>query len=727
MNFNDKSSIRIEMGKMKINICASTMLITTIILLILTDISILINMEFVRPIFTFFMFFLMPGLLILDIIGYYSRDIFKMLLFAISLSISFKYFIGLILNYSFVSIGFAKPLTLYPIVFSLSFSMLLLSFIAYYRKQNQCYIYEINVKKSVNNKLISPLLLSILFPFLGIIGIYYMNLTKSNIILMILFSLIIVWFIVVTAFSKKTIDITYPIGILMISSSILLIGALDGNFLKPGDIEGEFESLKIILSNSVWTSQVGNNRLLASLSVSLLPAIDQILLGIDKLYIYKLIYPILISFIPLGCYILYKIYLPPVHASLSAFFYIAQLAYMYSLITQMRIGIALLFFISFFILYFDKNSSVARSILLIIFSLSLVVSYYALPVIFLFIAISVYTISNIISKISAEKKFPHININIILISFIAIFIWWEQLTWRAFTLYVKYFRDAFLSLTTPTTYAPTSDFQTMTSLYDKTIPEIITLSVNYIFLIIMAVSVIVLIIQYMKNDERKLFDIPYLISMTAVFAIIASFVIMPSLERNYTIYRMYLIILVILSPAIVVLIDSIPSRFNFKKIILTILTFLLIIQFMCSTFYLHQLMGVPYSEFLSKDSERYLAYHIDDSDVNAAIWLKNHIYDQEIKVLTDVRGGAGKGLFAYAYEGSAVTGSDTSLAERLRLLDKENTLINNFILFRRSNIEGGLIIDKTSWKPNLKLSDYEIVINSNQLIYNGGPRIYFAN
>jgi len=722
MFYSRNNYIRAEEGFLKISMDSKFVLFWILFIILYSNLMIVSNLIILRQVWTFITFFILPGILILKTLKYPFSNIYKVILFSISLSIFFKYSIGLMLNYLFLSMGYFKPLTFYPIIIALNLGLLALCSIYYYQSRYEIFNYSFNINYKDN--MLSPLVMSLIFPFISIFGSYQMNTIQDNNILILLFMLICIWFFVCSKYNKKIPDITYPIGILMVSSSILLIGGLYSSYSKPNDILGEFESFNIILSNLYWYNDVGSNRLLASLSVSLLPVIDYHLLGIDKIYIYKIVYPLLISFIPFGCFILYTSYIKPFYAFLASFFYIAQIPFMYSLTDQMRIGISLLFFISFFILYFDKNRSIAKSTLQIIFLLCLICSYYVLPLIVLYLLLMIYG-STFLIKARNPKNKSDINATYILICFIFIYVWWQQLTSPAFSVFVIYIKTALIELVTNSSTANSADVQIMLNLSGKTVPELIMIVVNDLSFVILGSSIMVLIYNCLKKG-KKIIDHEYLTSMIALFGLNVFFVLNSFANTSYSGYRLYLISLIILAPAIVywiISIDKNKSHKIAKNITLFIVVFLFI-QFVSSTFVLHQVMGENYSEYFSEDSERNSAYYVSVTDVNAANWIKENVQPQQTEVLIDVSTSCG--IFTFVYDEKVKIRPNPILYEYLSSNMTNNIEKNIYLFVRNKNLKNDIIFDKNAWRDNIKFSEYEEIIDRNNLVYNSNTKVYFT-
>lgn len=143
---------------------------------------------------------------------------------------------GLNYLYPFIS----EPLSLFPLFVTFNIIIILLSIIAYHKNQEEFKIQKIfNFKVDTNNKLISPMIFSTIFPFLAFFGTYLMNITNNNSILLLLLFLIPIYFVVIIGLRNKISNSTYPFAILMVSLSFLMHG-LTSNYLIGRDNHLEF-------------------------------------------------------------------------------------------------------------------------------------------------------------------------------------------------------------------------------------------------------------------------------------------------------------------------------------------------------------------------------------------------------------------------------------------------------------------------------------------------------
>jgi len=101
---------------------------------------------------------------------------------------------------------------------------------------------------------------------------------------------------------KKT---YYPIAIFSITLSLLLHTSLISNYVWGWDLQTEIYLADLVLQNAYWNfTQISNYN--AMLSITVLAPIYSYMLNMKLVWVFKIVYPILFSFLPLGLYHIYK-------------------------------------------------------------------------------------------------------------------------------------------------------------------------------------------------------------------------------------------------------------------------------------------------------------------------------------------------------------------------------------------------------------------------------------
>lgn len=129
----------------------------------------------------------------------------------------------------------------------------------------------------------------------------------------------------------------------------------------------------------------------AMLSVVMLAPIFSILYNIPLIWIYKIIYPILFSLVPIGLLKVFQKQTNDKVAFLSCFYFISILTYYSEMISLARQQIAELFLVIIIVVMLDENLTLTnKAIMYTIFGFSLAVSHYGLYYLFIFSLLLLY-------------------------------------------------------------------------------------------------------------------------------------------------------------------------------------------------------------------------------------------------------------------------------------------------------------------------------------------------
>lgn len=332
-----------------------------------------------RQIVGFIFLTFIPGMLILRILRVHNISATESLLYSVGLSIAFVMFAGLFTNFVLPLIGISKPIAALPVVITLAIFTLILGAIAYQRDKG---FSETRPKGQFNIKKVLSLsyLPLFLLPIIAIIGAQLVNLYQNN--LLILFFLIVIGCVVaLVAFDRFPKD-AYPLIIIMIAVSILLHVSLISSQLNGADMHVEYYFQNQVLLNNHWDSSIMHTYNTA-LSVVLLSPIYSLLLNMEAIWVFKIIYPLIFCFAPLILFQIFRGQIGDKKAFLAVLFFMAMPMFV-GIPMGVRNYIAQLFFALVILLMVDRKLALnQRTTLAIIFAISLIVSHYALGYIFL--------------------------------------------------------------------------------------------------------------------------------------------------------------------------------------------------------------------------------------------------------------------------------------------------------------------------------------------------------
>ena len=252
------------------------------------------NIPFLREFLSIIYLLFVPGILIIRILRLHKLGSVETLLYTVGLSITTLMFLGLLLNTIGPVIGLLKPISLIPLIITISIFVIILSVMSYLRDKDYVDPDFINIMD-----LMSPA------TFLAIFRTYLMSWYKIN-ALLILFILLLSLIVILFAYNRISRKL-YPLIIYIFSVSILFQTSLISSYVTGFDIQQEYYLANLVITNSFWNSNL-NFVVNSMLSVTILAPILSIFSKIDLNWILKIIYPALLALVPLGLFRFYIIF-----------------------------------------------------------------------------------------------------------------------------------------------------------------------------------------------------------------------------------------------------------------------------------------------------------------------------------------------------------------------------------------------------------------------------------
>ena len=633
--------------------------------LFLTDLVILLDIPVLRQIFGFLFLIILPGFLILQILKLNKIGFAEKFVLSVGLSIFFLMLFGLLLNNLSLSLDYKQPLATIPLLVSFNFVFVVLAIIGGYKRNKNLIFSRQNLNLSISEK--AFLTVPILFPALSILGTHLMKTTDNNIILMFLLFLIPIYVVFVCFFNQKFSKRLYPVVILLISISLLLIFMLRFPHICGHDVHCEYGYFfQTTLDNLHWAI-IGHSTLDACLSISLLPTIFQSILNVNaQEYLFKAIYVSICSFTPLAIYILSRKYIGDLYAFLASFFVMSQSTFL-AAAGSPRTSLAI-FFVALAVMVFfnDKIDPLKKRILFIVFMLSMVVSHYSTTYIFFFIILFCWLVVEILLRIFSFKK--DITSTIVILFFAFIFFWYSQVTDVPFKSGVGFIGNTFSELNN--FFIEESRAPQFKQLTGQELAYPILSRANLAFtwgtFILIGLGVLTMLKSTVKLKNpvflKTKFEMEYLVMAMACSGLLVVMVALPFVSRGYGIPRLYSLVLVILSVCFVIggmtlshflskertgakketlfackkgLRENISQQ-TFKKhfasksvgsengsevLAYLIILLILIPYFLFMSGAMYQIFGAPTSLNLNSEGKGYDIEYLHDSESCAAKWL----------------------------------------------------------------------------------------------------------
>lgn len=219
-------------------------------------------------------------------------------------------------------------------------------------------------------------------PILSVIGTLFVRFHSNTILLVMVFLLSLVPILV--AFNKISLD-KFDLAIVAVSLALLYCVTLSTDSLWGADIHEEYYFANLVKTNYTWDSTIPNS-INAVLSIVMLAPISSLVLDMPLLWIFKILYPLLFSFVPLTLYRVFKKQTSEKIAFLSVFLFVSVFTFYTEMIGLARQQIAEVFLALLTLVIVDGIAladSKKRNPLLYVFGASLVFSHYAVAYIFI--------------------------------------------------------------------------------------------------------------------------------------------------------------------------------------------------------------------------------------------------------------------------------------------------------------------------------------------------------
>lgn len=697
--------------------------IITLVLLISMYIVNLFNISYLSSAIGFLLFIFVPGFFLQKILRLGNGDYAKVTLFSVGLSIALDMLIGLAVNALSPLIG--TSLASVPLV--LNITTLILS------------LFAGGISLSIGNISLSyPILFSFLLIPLGFAGALQEEISGSSYLLFLLIGVISILVILATFFKRYFHTREYWLLLFLISFSLLFFissdTALRTNFiLGNGDQNLEYYTFRSTEMISYWNparrpvytwgSWISPITLFYSMiSITILPTVAHAMLGLDETWTFKILYPLVMSFVAIGLYKLYNTLMSERKAFLATFFFMA---------VSVGIGwgparqnIAQLFYVLLFLLIFDKTIDPwKRNLIFAIFGFSLVISHYSLSDIFLFLVVFTWLGSHVVNYIKSKPLSyrPNFTLDKVIIYSTFILFWDVFVSWSAILESVAVSMELIISHI-GNFFSIESRGTALQGLGLTASPTIFHQVSKYVFILTEFLLFLGFLYLFGKrrNHTDEKFGFEYTIISALNLAIIFMAILIPSLADTFLMSRFYQTTLIVLAPLMILGIemvcDHIPRMRKQETASLGLSLIVLLSLFFFQSGFVY---GVTKDEndYLWLSSSRWsnqqLYNHIEtDQDVFGAYWLSGFSNVTSISVYADLRSSSSV-LPAYGV---------IPLQNMLELSNQTRILPDAFIYLSRQNIVDGTMVKlREVWNTSQILS---MLNDQNRVYSNGGSEIF---
>jgi len=674
-----------------------------------------------------------PGIIIIRLLNLHRLGVGVTILLSVGLSISFIMFSGFILNFVLSFLKFESPLSYTNVVIFIITLVAILSILSY--RINKFYHSELPPLQ-----ISSLALYLLLLPVVSILGTYLINFYNNNILLLILIVLIaLIPFLV--ALNKIPSEL-YSLSLVVIAISLLFHYSLISMYLTGWDIHTEYYTYKLVVNNAYWNSNMYSN-INGMLSIAILPVVYSYFLKMEGGWIFKIVYPIIFSLVPLGLYNIYQNQIKSDKiAFYSVFFFMSFFTFFQDMLSLARQEIAELFFVLLiYLMVQDTLNKNIRNALLLIFGVSLITSHYGLSYIFIILMIIMYLFSKdqIINLKIKGLTLPEFNLKKLTLNYFVAFYIIFALLWyltvsssSTFESIVNIGDQVYTSIFTEFFNPENRDRNVMMAL-GMAKPEVSSFG-REVYRGLQFITQFFIIIGFFKiiiNREFTKLKAEYF------YLIVASLIILflstlPYSAKFLNMTRIYHIALVALSPMFIVggifVIEKAMKIINIKNylkqnhVISILVLGIMIPYFLFNTGFVYEITNdVPTSiplgmERMKNDNitkvDFYNSY-IPEQDVYSASWFSQN-KDENKSIYSD-RDSKLHVLNSY---GMTPQFKIYSSFKESKNYEHDLSLGNYYIYFNMFNVHHNMFVDSNGYK--FKTSIFSPIFNKSSKVYSNG-------
>ncbi|MEM2522670.1 MAG: DUF2206 domain-containing protein [Candidatus Bathyarchaeia archaeon] len=608
----------------------------------MANVSIIFNVPVARQVLGFVYLTFVPSYVLIKLLKIKMEGLTETFLFSTGLSITFLMLTGLAVNELHSTFAVQTPLSPIFLLSILNIFTLTCTTLAYMRNRSNEQPNNIDIKK-----LSIPLILLLGIPALSILGAITSGVYNDNRILLFTITAIAALFTIAATSNKAVPTKLYPFMVLIIAISLIYHSQMVSDKLVGfgSDVAGEVFVQKIVEKKAYWNpvnpypgdQSVG--RTYAMLSATILPTVYSILLNLDSILVFKLLYSLIFALVPLGLYNLWKNFVGEKFAFISAFFFMSFQSFYGEIlgINKQMLGELFLVLLLTAILK-EKTDRSKKIVCALLFSFALIVSHYALAEIFLFLTSFALIVSILIKKPSRNIT-PTFVLSFSTIMFI----------WYIYTSSSSVF-DAFLTFG-QRVYNELGDFFNLQSREPEilrglglepppTIWNLISRVFAYITEALIVAGFIHIILKKTKLYLEKEYFFLIFVSMLFLGALIA----VPGLSSTMNMTRFYHVLLFFIAPLCVIGAESIV-KFLTKHVDMlktsVLMIMVLVPYFLFQTSFVYELTNSPswslsLSKYRMSQRQVYCTFgYAGEHYVSAAKWLSDKITAKDVAIYAE--------------------------------------------------------------------------------------------
>ncbi|AGK60077.1 putative membrane protein [Archaeoglobus sulfaticallidus PM70-1] len=592
------------------------------------------DVPILRQIIGFVYLTFIPGFLVVKILKLDELTFNEKLFLSAGLSLAVVMFSVWLINFLLPLFDVLSPISVQPLVITISTIVLILLMVCYYKRVGNLTLPNINT-----SSLHFPSTLFLAFlPVLSALGAFLVNFYNFNLFLLLLIFLIALTALFVSLDKLVPIEL-YSLAIISASIALLFHRSLISTHVTGADIQLEYYFVNQVMKNSFWDSTISDD-INSCLSIVLLIPTYSYILHMDVVWVFKIIYPLIFSLVPLVMFETCRKVIGEQKAFFSAFLFISMLAFYGEMPGLARQQIAELFLVLIIFVFaeYQKFRIKAKKILLIIFSFGLLISHYGLTYYYMFLSSLAIVILHIL-----RKKSQLLNHRYLILYLISVLAWYKHTgNSSAFNTLTKLANHILSNLISTFWQLETREATIVLMRKELTLLHTITKYLNIMTQFFIFIGINQLLVKR-KKREFSAEHIAFFIS--TVIWMIALLIIPYFMQLAYHQSRSYQIILLTLAPVSIIgceavfnwIVSSTKKLKKFKEfstddITIKIISLFLAIYLLFNSGFVYELADDPYPTISFNNTIEYARF--SGQQDRAAIWILKNM-DNSQTIYTD--------------------------------------------------------------------------------------------
>ena len=690
---------------------SKTLLLIVLLLLSLFCLVVYLDIPIARQVIGFLYLSFVPGFVFLRLLKLKNLCDIETIVLSVGFSVAFVMIIGLLVNEIGFIMGFSNPLN--PLFLMIALNSIILIVSIFGR------IGELKIRFTPiqSRRILPTLFLLFSIPVLSVVGAIWVNSFENNTILLFLMLAISLVFAMGVISDKLLPPKLYALAIFVIAISLLYHSLLISNYTLSfgSDAATELFSFKNVQDSAYWGSPTKIPRFGSMLSITILPTLYSDLLNVNPTWTFKIFFPIIFSFVPLGLFQVWRKYVGEKYAFISAFLFMAQQTFYFEMVSLNRQMVGELFFVLLLLVILRngmKQSS--RMVCFVVFAFGLVTSHYGLSEIFLFLISMTFIFFFVIKRPSRN-----ITASMLVLFFVVMFTWYIYTSgsgvFNSILEYGDYVYNQLGEFLNPASRG-TTVLRGLGLESPPTLLHTFSRAFAYFTQFLIILGFVGLATKRIKvHVDRSQFAL-ISIAVSFLFALI----LVPGLANTLNMTRFYHILLFFLAPLSVMgamFVFSLLSKRKEEIRVSVLLLIVLISYFLFQTNFVYEVTGsdswsVPLSKNRMSPLRLYGHYgYIDSHSVFGAQWLSRKIDVEHTQIYADSASRRNV-LTAYGmiYLGDVVTLSNVT-----------KILVNDIVYLSPLNTVDGIIVGEFYM---FNYSELSILDDVNKIYANGECEIF---